>query len=254
MKKALLGISLVFSSLVVACVSTNAPEKNPAADDLESAYQLQYQLVQGVAFPIIGYKAGLTSEAGQNKFNVSEPVAGALFQEGLAFDRHAYLLSNHTNLMLETEIGFILNQNITQLVTAEQLPAMIKSVVPVIELPDLRFEDPSSISGHGLIVNNVASNKVLVGKPISVESLDINQITTELTRNGQVVIEGKATDAMGDQWQALAWLINRSLKTGYPVSEGNLLITGSLGPMIPAERGQYDADFGKLGKLAFSIR
>lgn len=254
MKKALLGISLIFSSLVVACVSTNAPEKNPAADDLESAYQLQFQLVQGVAFPIIGYKAGLTSEAGQKKFNVSEPVAGALFQEGLAFDRHAYLLSNHTNLMLETEIGFILNQNITQLVTAEQLPAMIKSVVPVIELPDLRFEDPSSISGHGLIVNNVASNKVLVGKPISVESLDINQITTELTRNGQVVIEGKATDAMGDQWQALAWLINRSLKTGYPVSEGNLLITGSLGPMIQAERGQYDADFGKLGKLAFSIR
>ena len=156
--------------------------------------------------------------------------------------------------MLETEIGFILNQNITQLVTAEQLPAMIKSVVPVIELPDLRFEDPSSISGHGLIVNNVASNKVLVGKPISVESLDINQIATRLTRNGQVVIEGQATDAMGDQWQALAWLINRSLRTGYPVSEGNLLITGSLGPMIPAERGQYDADFGKLGKLAFSIR
>lgn len=230
MKKALLGISLVFSSLVVACVSTNAPEKNPSADDLESAYQLQYQLVQGVAFPIIGYKAGLTSEAGQKKFNVSEPVAGALFQEGLAFDRHAYLLSNHTNLMLETEIGFILNQNITQLVTAEQLPAMIKSVVPVIELPDLRFEDPSSISGHGLIVNNVASNKVLVGKPISVESLDINQITTRLTRNGQLVIEGQATDAMGDQWRALAWLINRSLRTGYPVSEGNLLITGSLGP------------------------
>ena len=40
MKKALLGISLVFSSLVVACVSTNAPEKSPSADDLESAYQL----------------------------------------------------------------------------------------------------------------------------------------------------------------------------------------------------------------------
>ncbi|MHC9512076.1 2-keto-4-pentenoate hydratase [Kangiella sp. M94] len=254
MKKALLSISLVFSSLVVACVSSNGQNENPAADDLKSAYQLQYQLVQGVAFPVIGYKAGLTSEAGQKKFNVSEPVAGAIFQEGLAFDRHAYLLSNHTNLMLETEIGFILNQNITQLVTAEQLPAMIKSVVPVIELPDLRFENPDNISGHGLIVNNVASNKVLVGKPVNVNTLDINQINTILTRNGKTVIKGKATDAMGDQWQALAWLINRSLKTGYPVSEGNLLITGALGPMIPAERGQYDADFGQLGKLAFSIR
>ncbi len=254
MKKALLSISLVFSSLVVACVSSNGPSESPAADDLESAYQLQYQLVQGVAFPVIGYKAGLTSEAGQKKFNVSEPVAGAIFQEGLAFDRHAYLLSNHTNLMLETEIGFILNQNITQLVTAEQLPAMIKSVVAVIELPDLRFENPDNISGHGLIVNNVASNKVLVGKPVDVNTLDINQITTELTHNGVPVIKGKATDAMGDQWQALAWLINRSLKTGYPVGEGNLLITGALGPMIPAKRGQYDADFGKLGKLAFSIR
>lgn len=254
MKKALLGISLVFSSLVVACVSNQSPTNDQAADDLESAYQLQRQLVQRVAYPVIGYKAGLTSEAGQKKFGVSEPVAGALFQQGLAFDRYVYLLSDHTNLMLETEIGFILNQNITQLVTAEQVPALVKSVVPVIELPDLRFENPDNITGHGLIVNNVASNKVLVGKPISVQSLDINQITTKLTRNGQVVIEGKATDAMDDQWQALAWLINRSLKTGYPVSEGNLLITGALGPMIPAERGQYDADFGELGKLAFSVR
>lgn len=254
MKKALLSISLVFSTLVVACVSSNGQIENPAANDLESAYQLQYQLVQRVAYPVIGYKAGLTSEAGQNKFGVSEPVAGALFQQGLAFDRYVYLLSDHTNLMLETEIGFILNQNITRLVTPEQLPAMIKSVVPVIELPDLRFENPDNITGHGLIVNNVGSNSVLVGKPIDVNSLDINQITTELTRNGKTVIEGKATDAMGDQWQALAWLINRSLKSGYPVSEGNLLITGALGPMIPAERGQYDADFGKLGILAFSIR
>ena len=254
MKKALLGISLVFSSLVVACVSNQSPTNDQAADDLESAYQLQRQLVQRVAYPVIGYKAGLTSEAGQKKFGVSEPVAGALFQQGLAFDRYVYLLSDHTNLMLETEIGFILNQNITQLVTAEQVPALVKSVVPVIELPDLRFENPDNITGHGLIVNNVASNKVLVGKPISVQSLDINQITTKLTRNGQVVIEGKATDAMDDQRQALAWLINRSLKTGYPVSEGNLLITGALGPMIPAERGQYDADFGELGKLAFSVR
>lgn len=254
MKKALLSISLVFSTLVVACVSSNGQNENPGADDLQSAYQLQYQLVQRVAYPIIGYKAGLTSEPGQKKFGVSEPVAGALFQPGLAFDRSVYLLSDHTNLMLETEIGFILNQNITQLVTAEQLPAMIKSVVPVIELPDLRFENPDNITGHGLIVNNVASNKVLVGKPIDVNSLNINDISTELTRNGVPVIKGKATDAMGDQWQALAWLINRSLRSGYPVSEGNLLITGALGPMIPAERGQYDADFGQLGKLAFSIR
>ena len=59
---------------------------------------------------------------------------------------------------------------------------------------------------------------------------------------------------MGNQMLALQWLINRTIESGYNIKKGDLLITGALGKMIAAEKGNYDADFGELGHLAFSIR
>ena len=59
---------------------------------------------------------------------------------------------------------------------------------------------------------------------------------------------------MGDQWEALLWLVEQRLRDGYEVKRNDLLITGALGKVIPAEAGRYVADFGKLGRVTFSLR
>lgn len=225
---------------------------------IEAAYKQQQSLITSlVGKRIIGYKAGLTSDAGQQKFNVSEPVAGVLFQSGLSHQRNKYQLSRHHKLMIETEIGFILKAPITQPITAENLAQYIDSVVPVIELPDLPYDDLSAVTGEQLISDNVASNSVLMGSPVPYSSVDINAIQTVLEYKGAPVIHGESTDAMHDQKSALVWLINRLLQSGYTLEQGHLLITGALGAMIPAEKGQYEARFTGLSTvpytLAFSI-
>lgn len=252
MKKAL-QLLLFFSFILLFSCKSLEPVSNPTAQ----AYKIQNQMVSDSGKTIVGYKAGLTSKAGQAKFGVSEPVAGVLFADGLSKDRQVYVLENYQRLMLETEIGFVLNSDIRFLPTVptpEYFASYIKEVVPVIELPDLAYPDMNKVTGLKLIETNVASNQVLIGKGVPFEQINLNAITTKLSKNGETVIQGKATDAMGDQLNAIQFLILTMHFNGYQLKEGDILITGALGKMIPAERGQYDADFGNLGSLSFSIR
>ena len=221
------------------------------------AYQAQREFVslRQQNDTIAGYKAGLTSTAGQQKFNVKESLSGVLFVSGLVSDGAVVKLSNARKLMLETELGFILAADITApLSEPGQLRPLVDSVAAVIELPDIGYHSPQQISGLDLIAANVAAHQYIIGDKLSLgEISDINRLSTALVREGQLQFKGSATDALGDQWQALFWLVNQLVAQGYHLAAGEMLITGALGPMVAAELGTYQADFGPLGQIDFRV-
>ncbi|TQV72110.1 4-oxalocrotonate decarboxylase [Aliikangiella marina] len=223
----------------------------------QEAYQIQknYVSLRQSQETIAGFKAGLTSTAGQAKFSVTQALSGALFSSGHVTDANAIRLSDAGKLMIETEIGFILSKDIEQPITSiSSLKSHIAYVVGVIELPDIGFSGPSKIQGIDLIAANVASHQFILGPSTNLNDIDdLNQLTVQLTHNAKQVNGGQGSDALNDQWQALLWLINQLLSQGYQLSAGELLITGALGKMIPAAEGQYQADFGRLGKIDFKI-
>ncbi|TQV88422.1 2-keto-4-pentenoate hydratase [Aliikangiella coralliicola] len=221
------------------------------------AYKVQqkYVKLRSGKDPIAGYKAGLTSTAGQQKFNVSQALSGVLFASGHVADPHTVSLKSAGKLMLETELGFILAKPIKQPVKdIVQLKQAFESVVAVVELPDIGFEQPKKITGVDLIAANVASHQFIIGekKPLN-KIVNINQLTTRLSHDNQVQFNGKAIDALGDQWQALLWLTNQLVSQGHQLSAGDLLITGALGKMIPAQPGNYLAEFDQLGQIQFTV-
>ena len=225
--------------------------------DVRSAYLIQKSFVDSRAStdPIAGYKAGLTSQAGQKKFNVKQALSGVLFSSGHIGKPNLVSLKDAGKLMIETEIGFILSSDINSPITdPKTLNTRVESVVSVIELPDLAYQSPKAIKGVDLIAANLAAHQFILGtsKPAQ-EISDIDKINTQLSLNQKILFEGKATDALGGQWQALTWLINHLLDLGYNLNAGDLLITGSLGKMIPAQAGEYEADYGELGKIRFTI-
>jgi 2-keto-4-pentenoate hydratase len=59
---------------------------------------------------------------------------------------------------------------------------------------------------------------------------------------------------MGNQWEALYWLINHIIDQGYTIGEGQVLLTGALGEVLPCEPGSYEADFGNVGTVSFTVR
>lgn len=205
---------------------------------------------------ILGFKAGLTSKAGQNKFGVQSALSGVLFQSGLKPESAHIQRANFGKLMIETELGFRLNRTITRPIKdIETLKSYVFFVAPVIELPDLGFAQPDSLKGNDIIAANVASNWVIEGKPMPVDAInDLNNFPVRLLRNGQEISLGKGSDALGDQWQALLWLVNHTVEQGYAITDKHLLITGALGNMLPAEPGQYTAHFDALGSIKFEIQ
>ena len=43
------------------------------------------------------------------------------------------------------------------------------------------------------------------------------------------------------------------LARGYTLEAGQILMTGSIGGMVPAQPGTYTATFGPLGEITFEI-
>ena len=228
------------------------------APTVEDAYVEQVSRVskQKQQDAISGYKAGLTSAAGQAKFKVDGPLHGVLFESGHINNGESIKLSDYYRLMIETEIGFVLKESISHPVeSVTEVKSKIAHIVAVIELPDVRFENLKTVTGIDLIVNNVAAKAYIISEQtFSIDAFDLNQIQVRLRKDNTDVNSGKGSDASGDQWQALLWLINSSLQTGYEIKAGQLMITGALGNMVKAEPGTYQAVYSELGSIEFQIQ
>lgn len=204
---------------------------------------------------IAGFKAGLTSEGSQKKFGVTFPVSGVLFASGKELNSPIIEKSMFKMPMIETEIGFLVGKPITHpLKDVTELFKRIKAVMPVIELPDLGFTDLKKVKAVDIIASNVSSSQFIVGQDIETKKLSLNNAIVTLSLNGQAVNQGKGSDTLGDQWNALLWLVNAITKQGWKIEPGNILITGVLGKMIQGKEGKYVADYGSLGRISFEIK
>ncbi len=199
-----------------------------------------------------GYKAALTSLQGQQKFLTDKPLSAILFPGGELKNRH---LSSSSTLMLELEVGYRLSETIEQpLQSVAELKPKIAELVAVIELPKLSFDSLEPPTAADLVATDVAAHAWLVGGTKPLQGIDPNKIVTTLTRDGLPVMMGQGSDTLGDQWQALLWLINHNIANGWVIEPGQLLITGATGKMLPALPGKYRADFAELGVIEFTIK
>ena len=225
---------------------------------LEQAYQVQTLAVKqrlAGATPQ-GFKAGLTSEISRKKFAVAQPVAGVLLAGGRELrGRGEVDMELFNNMMFEMELGFTLSETITApIADVATLKTIVAKIYPVIELPDLAFDRPKNVTGVDIVANNVAAKQFYFGAGINPDSININQLTVQLKKDGINILKGRGDDAMDDQWQALLWLVNRTVSNGWDIEPGQLLITGALGKMIKASPGIYQVDYGELGRLELNVQ
>ncbi len=224
--------------------------------DISQAYEIQkkYVTMRLDGDSIAGYKAGLTTPGAREKFRVSESVAGVLYRSGKKSGSPLILSEAFARPMIETEIAFYVKRAINQRICyVEDLKSHIGAVLPAIELPDLNFADLKALKGVDLIAANVSATQFIVGNKKN-KAMDLDAVNVVLTRNGETVNEGKGSDAMGSQWEAVMWLVDTMVSKGWTIKPGDVLLTGALGNMIPGKPGLYKADFGKLGVIEFEIR
>lgn len=135
--------------------------------DIQTAYLIQkeYLLKRLENDQIAGYKAGLTSTNIQKKLGVESPVLGVLFASGRRGEESIIDSSKFITPMIETEVGFIIGKAVTHPINdLSELIEHVSAVVPVIEIPDLGFEENKKPKVIDIIASNVSAAEFIVGE------------------------------------------------------------------------------------------
>lgn len=215
-----------------------------------------------------GFKAGLTTAASQRAYATDKPLAGVLPSDAelkpIPDEGYHIQLSNFRKPLLEAEIGYRFKRRIdAPLADVAALKEAVAEVVPVIEIADLGFAPGAAASGAAgkpgaptvldIIATNAGARRVIAGHGRAHEFNDPNAVAVEMFRDGEPQTQGRGSDALGDQWQALLWLVNRTVESGWIIFPGHLVITGTLGAQVAPQPGLYVADFGELGRLEWWV-
>lgn len=213
---------------------------------IDSAYRVQTRSVRerlDGASPA-GFKAGLTSAPAQARFKANDAVAGVLFKEGAVQSTGTLSLREMRGLYIEVEIAMRIGTPIDRpLADVAALRAHIDGIGPAIELPNLDYTQPQSLDAVDIVATNVAAAKYVVGEFASPQLRDPNAIDVRLVCNDKEMFTGKGTDSLGDQWRAALFLVNKMLEQGWKLQRGQILLTGSLGRMLPGTTGHCVASY-----------
>lgn len=213
---------------------------------IDSAYRVQTRSVRAKlkGTSPAGFKAGLTSAPAQARFKTNGPVAGVLFKEGARKSADTLRLSEVRGLHIEVEIAMRIGTPIDKpLADVAALRAHIDGIAPAIELPNLDYAQPQALDAIDIVATNVAASNYIVGSFVSPEQQDPNALSIRLACNDKEMFTGKASEALGDQWQAALFLVNKMLEQGWKMERGQVLLTGALGRMLPAATGHCVASY-----------
>ncbi len=236
---------------------TPALSKLMDSEDAELAYTVQNayladRLAAGDA--VVGYKGGMTSEKLMAVFSTKEPAVAPLFKSGL-LPEGAPVVLDRAGIKLEQEIGYRFGTRIDKpLENVEQVKAAVTALFPAIEVPLVGFPSLKGIGFFDMAAMGVGSYQVICGKEVPVAGVDVNAVEMKCTRDGADFNAGKGTDALGDQWGTLLKLINIIIRNGGTIEPGQFIISGAMGAMLPAEPGDYVADYGDFGRVEFTVK
>lgn len=226
--------------------------------DVVDAYEIQLiNIRQRVAegARVLGHKVGLSSLAMQQMMGVDEPDYGHLLDEMQVFEDTPVKAGRYLYPRVEVEVGFILAADLPGAgCTEDDVLAATAALAPSIELIDTRITD-WKIALCDTIADNASSAGFVLGDArVSPADLDVKAIDAVLTRNGEVVAEGRSDAVLGNPVTAVAWLARKVESFGVRLRKGDVVLPGSCTRAIDARAGdQFVADFTGLGSVRLSF-
>ena len=226
--------------------------------DVVDAYEIQLinirrRIADGAR--VIGHKVGLSSEAMQQMMGVDEPDYGHLLADMEVFEDVAVPAGKFLYQRVEVEVGFILADDLPGAgCTEDDVIAATAAFAPSIELIDTRIKD-WKIALCDTIADNASSAGWVLGKErVSPKDIDIQTIEASLTRNGEIVAEGRSDAVLGNPVTAVAWLARKVDSFGVRLRAGDIVLPGSCTRAIDARPGdEFIADFTGLGSVRLSF-
>ena len=202
----------------------------------------------------VGAKIGLTAKAVQAQLGVDQPDFGTLFADMAVDDDGVIAAGRLIQPKVEAEIAFKLARPIDPARTSlSDLADAVAYAVPALEIVDSRIAN-WDIAIFDTVADNASSGLFVLGaQRVALGDIDLRLCGMVLERNGEAVSFGAGAACLGNPLNALGWLARTMAERGRPLGEGDIVLAGALGPMIPAVPGDaFTASIAGLG--AVSVR
>ncbi len=227
-------------------------------DDAEGAYRIQRintRFWEASGRRIVGRKIGLTSKAVQAQLGVNQPDFGVLFEDMLIVDGGSLSPSQVFQAKAEAEVALVLARTIDDPgLTLEDLVAAVAYVLPAIEIVDSRIADWQISFADTVADNGSSAFFVLGSERRELAGLDLWSCGMVMQVNGEIASIGAGAACLGHPLNAALWLARTLALSGDRLAEGDVVLTGSLGPMVTLVPGdRVCATIGGIGSCGFSF-
>ena len=223
--------------------------------DIDLAYAVQQELISRrieAGAVVVGRKIGLTSPAVQRQLGVDQPDFGVLFAD---MDMSSEpIVPSHRLLQpkAEAEIAFVLKDDLDgEILSSEEVSSAVDHAVAALEIVDSRIAD-WDLTIADTVADNASSGLFLLGADrLTLDEFSPRDATMRMYADDTLVSEGDGKACLGDPLLPLTWLARTAAAYGNPLRAGQIILSGALGPMVPAPLGtRIRAEIAPLGEVS----
>ena len=224
--------------------STLAPLTDRESDiTIEDAYHISQRMVnqrlERDGERIVGKKIGVTSKPVQEMLGVFQPDFGFLTNTMEYADESAIAIAgNMIQPRAEGEIAFRLKKDLVGPgVTEQDVLDATATIMPCFEIVDSRISD-WNIKIQDTVADNASCGVFVLGtNAVDPRDFDLPNLKMTIYKNGEFNSEGLGSAVQGNPLTAVAWLANTLGEFGIPFKAGEIILSGSLAPLIPVVAG-----------------
>jgi 2-keto-4-pentenoate hydratase len=187
--------------------------------------------------PVAGLKIATTTKIMQQLMGIDHPCMGTIFASCVHASPATIRKADYINVRVECELAVRLARGLpkrTQPYTREDARSAVGEVMAAFELIEDRHADYKTSRALSLIADNAWNGGIVIGTAKAPPAGDLNGIRGVLKSNGKEVASGKTDDPMG----ALAWLGNTAAECDRAMTEGMIVITGSVVTTVDIAPGE----------------
>lgn len=223
-------------------------------EDIELAYAVQDVFAARRAEAggrLVGRKIGLTSPAVQRQLGVDQPDFGTLFADMDVSALPEVPFGRLIQPKVEAEIAFVLGEDLAfEPKGPDDVRGAVAYAVAALEIVDSRIADWDITITDTIADNGSSALFVLADRGVTLAEFEPREVTMSLFADDVLVSQGDGAACLGDPLAALAWLAGVSYRFGRPLRAGQVVLSGALGPMVPATPGSVvRAEISSLGTV-----
>jgi 2-keto-4-pentenoate hydratase len=226
--------------------------------NIKDAYAIQKIITQRKidrGDKIVGRKIGLTSQAVQKQLGVSQPDFGSLTDRTQVANGGSIGLSELMQPKIEAEIAFVLKTDLDiQNPSQEDIVNAIDYASPAIEIVGSRITDWNIRIADTVADNASASHFVVGDNKVNLSDIDLINCKMRIEGHQGIVSEGVGSACLDNPITAVQWLANTMIEFGTPLRQGEIILSGALGPMHTIESsGSYSSEIEGLGSVSVTF-